>query len=90
MSDVLKMLTEWGCDIPAALQRCGGDTEFYLHWVSEFVRDPDFEKLNLAIRSKNYEAAFEAAHAQGGQEVDAVERLVSHLSMRRSVRSSKI
>lgn len=66
MSDVLKMLTEWGCDIPAALQRCGGDTEFYLHWVSEFVRDPDFEKLNLAIRSKNYEAAFEAAHRLKG------------------------
>ena len=66
MSDVLKMLAAWGCDIPAALQRCCGDTDFYLHWVSEFVQDPDFEKLDLAISSKDYTTAFEAAHGLKG------------------------
>ena len=66
MRDVLKMLDSWGCDIPQALQRCCGDTEFYLHWISQFVRDPDFEKLDSAIRAKNYEAAFEAAHGLKG------------------------
>ena len=66
MHDVLKMLDSWECDIPQALQRCCGDTDFYLHWVSQFVRDPDFEKLDSAIRAKNYEAAFEAAHGLKG------------------------
>ena len=66
MSDVLKMLDSWGCDIPGALQRCCGDTVFYLHWISEFVRDPDFEQLDLAISSKDYAAAFEAAHGLKG------------------------
>lgn len=66
MSDVLKMLDSWGCDIPQALQRFCGDTDFYLHWVSQFVRDPDFEKLDSAISAKNYEAAFEAAHGLKG------------------------
>ena len=66
MRDVLKMLDSWGCDIPQALQRCCGDTEFYLHWISQFVRDPDFEKLDSAIRANNYEAAFEAAHGLKG------------------------
>ena len=66
MSDILKMLDSWGCDIPQALQRCCGDTEFFLHWVSQFVRDPDFEKLDSAISAKNYEAAFEAAHGLKG------------------------
>ena len=44
MIDVLKMLDSWGCDIPGALQRCCGDMEFYLHWVSQFIKDPDFDR----------------------------------------------
>ena len=66
MSDVLNKLDAWGCDIPAALSRCLGDTDFYLTWVNAFVTDPDFEKLDFAIRSKDYTAAFEAAHRLKG------------------------
>lgn len=66
MSDVLKTLDAWGCDVPGALDRCCGDTEFYLHWVNAFVTDPDFEKLDLAIGSGDYTGAFEAAHGLKG------------------------
>lgn len=66
MNTILSELDAWGCDVTGAMNRCFGDREFYLKWVSEFITDSGFEKLDNALERKDYAAAFQAAHGLKG------------------------
>ncbi|HAE44921.1 MAG TPA: Hpt domain-containing protein [Lachnospiraceae bacterium] len=66
MNTILSKLDAWGCDITGAMNRCFGDTDFYLRWVTEFAIDPGFEKLDHALLHENYEEAFQTAHGLKG------------------------
>lgn len=66
MKTILSELDAWGCDLTGAINRCFGDTEFYLKWIKEFAVDSGFEKLDHELLQKNYTDAFRTAHGLKG------------------------
>jgi hypothetical protein len=59
-------LKNFGVDIETGLARCMGNEALYLRLASSVVNEKGFEKLQSAIAEKDYDAAFEAAHALKG------------------------
>ena len=61
MDMILSELDRWGCDVTGAMNRCFGDTDFYLRWVKEFAVDPGFERLDRELEQMKYKEAFRTA-----------------------------
>lgn len=62
----LEGLKEYGADTADALERCMDNESFYLTLAGKAIEDEGYEKLKSAIRAKDYEEAFSAAHALKG------------------------
>ena len=62
----IEALNEYGADTKSGLTRCMGMTDFYIRLVRMELNDPNFEKLAVALKNKNMQEAFEAAHALKG------------------------
>lgn len=61
--DVLKAS---GADVESGLARCMGMEDFYLNLVTKALEDKNFDVLQEKLAQKDYDAAFEAAHALKG------------------------
>ena len=59
-------LRESGADVDSGLARCMGMEAFYLSLVEKSLQDKNFEVLKESIAAKDYDTAFEAAHALKG------------------------
>lgn len=62
----IDLLKESGADVESGLSRCMGMEDFYLSLVVKALQDDNFTVLKEKIGSKDYDAAFEAAHALKG------------------------
>ena len=62
----LDSLKEYGAKIDEGLERCMGMESFYLEMIELGLSDERFEKLGAALEKKDYEEAFELAHALKG------------------------
>ncbi|MEF9983823.1 MAG: Hpt domain-containing protein [Oscillospiraceae bacterium] len=65
-SIVLGKLSQWGCDVDGALERCVNDEEFYIDCLKSFMTDVNFEQLDFDLKNKDFVGAFEAAHSLKG------------------------
>ena len=61
--DVLKAS---GADVESGLARCMGREDFYLSLVTKALQDNNFDVLQEKVAERDYDAAFEAAHALKG------------------------
>lgn len=59
-------LKAFGADTEAGLARCMGMQDFYLRLVKMELDDKNFAALAEAVANKNWQSAFEAAHALKG------------------------
>lgn len=66
MSKFINDLQEYGADVNGALERFVNDEELYHKCIKMFDEGDEFEKLEEAIRSKEYDKAFEFAHSLKG------------------------
>lgn len=62
----LEALKEFGADTEKGLAVCMGNEALYLRLVGSVPAEPRFEQLTKALEDKDYDAAFEAAHALKG------------------------
>ena len=62
----LEKLKTWGADTGDGLRRCMNNEAFYLKLAEKALHDPAFERLQEAIRARDLDAAFDAAHALKG------------------------
>ena len=56
-------LREYGANVEDGLQRCMGMEDFYLEMIELGLSDERFETLGKVLAEKNYDEAFEMAHA---------------------------
>jgi chemotaxis protein histidine kinase CheA len=63
---MISKIEAWGCNVQEALERFVDDADLYIMCMNLFVGDASFASLGEAIKSQNYEAAFEAAHTLKG------------------------
>lgn len=66
MEQRLERLQEWGCDIAGAMERVVEDESLYFSCLDLFLGDESFAGLAQALEEKNYNLAFEHAHALKG------------------------
>ena len=59
-------LREFGADVDEALVRCMNKEDFYLLLVGKALDDMKLSQLEEKIKKKDYDAAFETAHALKG------------------------
>ncbi|MBR0474216.1 MAG: Hpt domain-containing protein [Erysipelotrichaceae bacterium] len=59
-------LREFGADVEEGLGRCFGQEEFYLTLVGMVLEEKNFDVLQQAIKDRDLDKAFEAAHALKG------------------------
>ena len=62
----LETLKKFGADTQDGLTRCMNNEAFYLKLVSMGIADERFETLKPVLDSKDYNTAFEMAHALKG------------------------
>lgn len=62
----IKALKDFGADVDQGLARCLGNEALYLRLVNTALNDPSFAKLAEALEQKDYDTAFESAHALKG------------------------
>lgn len=62
----IKTLEKFGADTKTGLNRCMGDSGFYLSLVEMALDDPSFSNLAAAVAQNNLDTAFELAHALKG------------------------
>ncbi|MBQ2146937.1 MAG: Hpt domain-containing protein, partial [Firmicutes bacterium] len=62
----IEKLKEFGADTEAGLTRCMNNEEFYFRLIGMAAKDPNFEKLEIALAMEEPDDAFEAAHALKG------------------------
>ncbi|MBR2280548.1 MAG: Hpt domain-containing protein [Ruminococcus sp.] len=62
----IESLKEFGADTETGLNRCLGNTDFYLSLVKMALDDQSFSNLAAAIATNNLDSAFEFAHALKG------------------------
>ncbi len=63
---VIEDLRAFGADVDEGLTRCVNNEDFYLKMIRKAVEDSSFEDLKDAIERKDYDQAFEFAHALKG------------------------
>lgn len=66
MSQLTDRLRAAGADMDGAMNRLVNDEELYATCFGYFMDDPSFAALGAALDSKDYAAAFEAAHSLKG------------------------
>lgn len=66
MKDIITELAAWGCDIPSAMERLGGDKGLYVDCLKLFAKDENFANLEKTLQAKDYEEAFNCAHGLKG------------------------
>lgn len=66
MSVLTDRLRAEGADMDGAMNRLLNDEELYATCFGYFMDDPSFAALGTALDSKDYAAAFEAAHSLKG------------------------
>ena len=59
-------LKKFGVDTDTGLARCMGNEALYLRLAASVVNEQGFDRLREALEIKDYDAAFEAAHALKG------------------------
>ena len=59
-------LQAFGANTQEGVARCFGKTDFYLRLVKTVPAEPNFDKLDEAIKAGDYHTAFESAHALKG------------------------
>lgn len=59
-------LAAYGADVEGGLERCMGMEDFYLQLVGTMLDDENFSRLDAALESGDYAAAFDAAHGLKG------------------------
>ena len=59
-------LREYGANVDEGISRCLDDAEFYIELVKSVIPDNRFEELKAAVAEKNFDKAFEVAHALKG------------------------
>lgn len=62
----LDALRQFGADTEKGLAMCMGNEALYLRLVSSVPQEQRFDELETAIGEKNFDAAFDAAHALKG------------------------
>ena len=62
----LDQLKEFGADTEEGLARCMNNEAFYLKMVNMGLSDERFDSLGDMLTQKDYDAAFEMAHALKG------------------------
>ncbi len=62
----LDALKEFGADTEKGLGMCMGNEALYLRLVGSVPKEPKFDGLRKSLEEKDYDAAFEAAHALKG------------------------
>ena len=62
----IETLKGFGANTDEGVSRCVNNEAFYLRLVGLAAKDPNFGKLEAAIRAGDLNAAFEAAHALKG------------------------
>ena len=62
----IEALKDFGADVSEGLARCLNKEDFYLKMVNMGLQDERFETLKGVLESKNYDTAFEMAHALKG------------------------
>ena len=62
----IEKLKEFGVNTEEGLGRCLNNESFYLNLVKIGLNDEGFSKLELALKDKNLDKAFEIAHALKG------------------------
>jgi HPt (histidine-containing phosphotransfer) domain-containing protein len=61
-----KKLVHIGINVEEALGRMLGREEFYIQLLKKFALDDNYEKLGQALKDRDLEAAFKAAHTLKG------------------------
>ena len=79
MSRLLDSMAAYGADTEGVLDRFMDDEELYATCLDEFVETTDLEGLHNYIDAKDYDNAFEVAHALKVYPVISVLRLFSRL-----------
>ena len=62
----LEQLNEFGADTKEGLARCMNNEDFYLKMITMGLSDERFETMKDVIEAKDFETAFEMAHALKG------------------------
>lgn len=65
-SQQLHILALRETDVFGALDRCNGSEELYMKYLEAFVGDKTIDELNAAVKNKQWDDAFTAAHALKG------------------------
>lgn len=66
MTGLNEELYRYGVNLSEVMERFINDEELYYDCLYSFIDDPSFESLGDTLRAKEYEAAFEHAHALKG------------------------
>lgn len=62
----IEKLRAYGANVDEGIKRCIDDKDFYLSLVDTVIPDTRIDDLEAAIKVKNYDKAFEIAHALKG------------------------
>ncbi|MBQ9631347.1 MAG: Hpt domain-containing protein [Lachnospiraceae bacterium] len=62
----LEQLKEFGADTSEGLARCMNNEDFYLKMISMGLADERFDTMKGVLEAKDYDTAFEMAHALKG------------------------
>lgn len=65
-NEVLQTLTDWGCDVPGALNRLLNSKNFYFRLLAAVLSDPAFDALGEALARRDVHGAFACAHTLKG------------------------
>ena len=63
---ILRELTEWGCDVPGTMRRFLNDSDFYCRLLRSVPQESSFEELGKALEAGDVRTAFELAHSLKG------------------------
>lgn len=66
MTELIRTLSLYGMNVKDAMSRFMGDEELFELCFKQFAHDKGFERLEEAIKAKDYDAAFKAAHSLKG------------------------
>ncbi len=66
MLDVDILKNEFGIDARAGLQRCMNNQKFFNKMLNMALKNPAFDKLEVALANNNLEESFELCHALKG------------------------
>lgn len=66
MADLTTELAKYGIDYEDAMERVGGSADFFEKLAAKYLDDTHFVDLEAAMDVKDFDAAYEAAHALKG------------------------